>query len=183
MTSMNAAHSKKASDRRYWPRMNGGLEVSYRIVSPADWKDVSKAWLSSMGLPPPGDAFQEPDPFMEFSVGGLRFDDVEGAIAGDMLIAVIQVPDMPTAWHVTLRVIRVDEIPPREREEPMNGEPMRTHRIAVQFEDIPKRATEALIEYTERLQDFEMAATADLITADILALERETDDLLSADLD
>ncbi|MCK6548726.1 PilZ domain-containing protein [Myxococcota bacterium] len=140
--------------------MHGGVSAAYQLVAAAEWSGESEAWLSAVGAPPPG--WHEPDPFMELSVGGLRFDDVDAAKVGDLALLSIRLPTSPTIWHATARVVRVDEIPVKEREEPELGHAQRTHRVAIEFLTINPKAIDALFEYTELLQNLEISVNADL---------------------
>lgn len=144
------------SNRRYWPRMNAGISFGYRVVPAEVWEETAKVWTSSLGPAVEGAGFHAPDPFMEFSPGGLKFDDVAGVAAGDNIIAALSLPSHNTVWHVTARVVRVALIPEEEREPPGESGVVRTHRIAIEFLSMPPRAREALFELTERLQDLEI---------------------------
>jgi hypothetical protein len=160
MTAMGSIQARSGRDRRYWPRMHGGVSAAYRLIQPDDWAAESEAWLGSVGVPPAG--WHEPDPFMELSVGGLRFDDVEDAKVGDLALLSVRLPTSSTIWHATARVVRVDEIPAKEREDAEDGARQRTRRVAIEFLTINPKAIDALFEYTELLQNLEISVNADL---------------------
>jgi hypothetical protein len=139
-------------DLRYWPRMIGGIGLGYAIVAKDRWELVAKRWLAWSEQPTEA-AFFEPDPLMDFSAGGFRFDDVDRCHVDDRMLLKIKVPTSETVWRATARVVRVAPIPLEEREEPEGDEPARTHRVAIEFTSVPSGAVEALVAFTERLLD------------------------------
>lgn len=149
--SISIEHAK-ARDLRYWPRMIGGIGLAYAIVPRDRWDLAAKRWLAWSEQPPDA-AFFEPDPLMDFSAGGFRFDDVERCVADDLMLLKIKVPTSDTTWRATARVVRVSPIPVDQRDEPEEGAPERTHHIAIEFTSVPPGAVEALVAFTERLQD------------------------------
>ena len=66
------------SDKRDYPRLHAGLPLRYRTVSSSE----ATAWTS--GDPIGGD-WIEPDPYMNFSVDGLRFDCTDGLEKGSLV--------------------------------------------------------------------------------------------------
>lgn len=132
-------------EKREYPRMNGGITLRYFVVKgdPAAGVD---AWLR--GATPPA-VMHEPDPFMNFSVTGLAFDDLETCKDGDMLAFTITVPRVNLTWRGACSVVRVWRIPVDERDDSIPA----THRVAVHFVELPDDARAALKEHTERIQD------------------------------
>jgi hypothetical protein len=100
------------------------------------------------GGAPTGQEF-EPDPFMNFSVTGLAFDDIESCRADDLLGFVITIPREAHTWRGVASVVRVWRIPIDERDESIAA----THRIAVNFTELPDDARLALGRHTERIQE------------------------------
>jgi hypothetical protein len=130
-------------EKREYPRMNGGITLRYFVAKGEAGVD---AWMR--GGEPTGPV-HEPDPFMNFSVTGLAFDDLETCKDGDLLAFTITVPGAPVTWRGACSVVRVWRIPVDERDDSIPA----THRVAVHFTDVPDDAREALKAHTERIQD------------------------------
>jgi hypothetical protein len=133
-------------DKREFPRMNGGISLRYHVLSRADREGAADAWMR--GGTPAGPE-HEPDPFMNFSVTGLAFDDVETCQADDHLGFVITIPREEHTWRGVAHVVRVWRIPIDERDDSIPA----THRIAVNFLQLPDDARAALGRHTERIQE------------------------------
>ncbi len=84
------------SDKREFPRLQGGLSVRYRVLADREAGRSSKAWLAGEDLPPGDGEWREPDPFMDFSGSGLRFDDQLVCEEEDLLLVEMQVPPSGT---------------------------------------------------------------------------------------
>ena len=97
---------------------------------------------------PEGEMFQ-PDPYMNFSMTGLLFEDQQRCSADDLLLLSLRLSKDPRVWRATARVVRVSPIPLADREEG-NGA---THRIAVTFADLPDGCRKALVDQTNRIHD------------------------------
>lgn len=132
-------------EKREYPRMNGGIVLKYFVVPGRDDAAVD-AWMA--GGEAPG-KLHEPDPFMNFSVTGLAFDDLETCADGDTLGFTITVPGAGHTWRGAARVVRVWKIPIDERDESIEA----THRVAVNFLALPDEAAEALRKHTQRIQE------------------------------
>lgn len=130
-------------DKREYPRVHGAVNVRYRVArAEAD----ADAWLAGKEA---GGPEHTPDPFMNFSVVGLAWDDHPFSKDDDLLLLAIEIPQDKRVWRCTARVVRVSPIPIDERDETVDA----THRIAVAFERIGEDAVEALGSYTLRIQD------------------------------
>ena len=142
------------SDKRSFPRMQGGIRVRYRVLSGRGSKAVSSAWLNGDEAPGREGDWWEPDPFMDFSGSGLKFDDQLHCAVEDSLLLELQVPSSEGCWHATARVVRIEPIPPEEKDDmdDVRRELAPTHQIAVEFIHIPKEATEAIATFTLRIQ-------------------------------
>ena len=125
-------------DKRDFPRLYAGLPIKYRVAS----SEEGAAWIG--GEPAPTDGWLDPDPFMNFSVGGLRFDADRSVAAHDLLLIDFATAQDGPRWRPTARVIRVFE--PESEESP-------THSVAVAFVHFPDPANEALSELTLKIQD------------------------------
>ncbi|MBU0553782.1 hypothetical protein KJ940_20085 [Myxococcota bacterium] len=140
-----AEESKRSPpEQRIWPRLTGGIPLRFR---PLKVDEDPEAWLQGAEDDAPLDAWSVPDPLMNFSLSGLRFEDDQPHLQDeDLLLCELGVAARPERWRALLRVVRVVEIP----EEIRDCEA--THEIAVQFERLPLEAADALTEYTLRLQ-------------------------------
>jgi hypothetical protein len=133
-------------DKREYPRMNGGIILRYHVLPKHNLDEAVDLWLRGGKAVAPE---HEPDPFMNFSVTGLAFDDVETCAGDDRLAFVLTIPNEPHSWRGTAHVVRVWRIPIDERDESINA----THRVAVEFVDLPDEARVALGKHTERIQE------------------------------
>lgn len=123
------------SDKRDYPRLHAGLPLRYRTVSSSE----ATAWTS--GDPIGGD-WVEPDPYMNFSVGGLRFDCTDGLEQGSLVALELQVGEEGKMWNLTATVVRIfDAVGDRPRS------------AAVSFENLPGAARDALSELTLQIQE------------------------------
>lgn len=134
------------ADKREYPRMHGGITLRYHRLPTTDRADAVDAWLRGGK---PSSEEHEPDPFMNFSVTGLAFDDVVTCAEGDQLGFLLTVPGAPHTWRGVAEVVRVAKIPIDERDESIPA----THRIAVNFVELPDEARVALGKHTERIQE------------------------------
>jgi hypothetical protein len=133
--SCAAAHDR---DKRDFPRLCAGLPIRYRVASAED----GQAWVA--GSPAPTQGWFTPDPFMNFSVSGLRFDADRSVQADDLLALDFAIADGSPRWRITARVIRV--FTPESEDSP-------THSVAVSFAHLPEGANTALSELTLKIQD------------------------------
>lgn len=142
-------------DKRSFPRMYGGVHIRYRVLGPGEADKGASAWLSGEEMPGGEGEWREPDPFMDFSGTGLRFEDRHPCKPEDRMLIELRLPSSKDSWRTTARVVRVDPIRSDELEAggEVGKDPAPTHQIAVQFLDIPPEATEALTEFAMRIQD------------------------------
>jgi len=134
-------------DKRVFPRLYGNVDLRYRKVASESDAAVG-AWLAG-GLEEAGEhQWREPDPFMNFSVTGLKFDDSGVCEPNDTLLCQFKVPTSDVSYRATARVIRVDPI-----EDELEDDPNPTsHSIALEFLEMPKEGREALSEFTLLIQ-------------------------------
>jgi len=141
-------------DKRDFPRLQGGISVRYRKLGETENEDAVKAWFSGKDAAAEG-LWRVPDPFMDFSGSGLRFEDRLCCGEGDLLLLEMQIPPSGSRWRATARVVRV--IPLRKEDEETSQPGARqdapTHHIAVAFDQVPHEAAEALAAYALRIQD------------------------------
>ena len=130
-------------DKREFPRMHGGITLRYTTASPGD----AAAWYQR-GEAPAGATWGTPDPFMDFSASGLKFEDTARCEAGDLLLLELEVPTAEGRWRGVARAVRVSPIDPEDIELSAPA----THHIAVEFQQLPAEAIEALMTFTLHLQ-------------------------------
>lgn len=142
-------------DKRSFPRMYGGIHLRYRVLAPGETEKDFAAWLAGADLQGREGGWREPDPFMDFSGTGLRFEDELHCGQDDHVLIELRLPAAEHAWRTAARVVRVDPIRPDDwkRGEEADQEQARTHQIAVEFIDLPADATEALTEFAMRIQE------------------------------
>jgi len=149
-----AVRRSQARDKREFPRMQGGIHLRYAALGPAGdaptGRSDARGWVDR-GAPPEGAAWAAPDPFMDFSASGLKFDDRPACVAGDLLLMELGVPSRDERWRGLARVVRLFPVPPDQRERPDDPQGP-THQVAVEFLEIAPEATEALMEFTLQLQ-------------------------------
>jgi hypothetical protein len=132
-------------DKRDFPRLCAGVPIRYRVVSDDDLNVDAAAlesWVDSSDAG--GGEWHSPDPFMNFSVGGLRFDGLASLREGATLLVDLAIDDSGERWATTAKVIRVWD------PETAGAD---TRSVAVAFEHLPEGAREALSDLTLRIQD------------------------------
>jgi hypothetical protein len=132
-----ADHERHTSDKRDFPRLHAGLPIAYRQADSGQ----AAAWLA--GEPISGE-WTEPDPYMNFSVGGLRFDAQHELEAGHLLLIKLQVGDDGPVWRTSARVVRVFEVA---------ADSDARCSVAVSFEVLPSEARDALSDLTLQIQE------------------------------
>lgn len=139
-----------AADQRAFPRVVGGIPLRYHVLPPAD--DLQAARWNWVNVATSADDYGpwfESDPFMSFSVTGLAFEDTRSCREADTLLVEMGVGEHPERWRATAKVVRVEPIPRDDRGASADGA---THRIAVEFIDIPRDAVLALEAFTLKIQ-------------------------------
>lgn len=129
--------SKSGQDRRLFPRLNAGLPI--RIQS----SDPSGATDYLAGNDPETAAWVTPDPYMNFSVEGLELHATCRFPKDQALLIELRIGTQPQSWRCTGHVVRTGE----------SGDPDYPFTTAVCFDQIPPEATEALVEFTARVQE------------------------------
>jgi len=153
-----AEKSLSHRDKRAFPRLYGSVKLNYRPMRVAESDQAIHTWLEG-GLEEAGATWYSPDPFMNFSVTGLKFEDIETCNNGDTLLLEFSVPTSNKTFRCKSRVARVAELEPgtsnhdHEDSIELNLErPHPTHSIAVEFIDMPHEGREALSEFTLLIQ-------------------------------
>lgn len=124
-------------DKRDFPRLHGGLPIGYRL---ADASLVAR-WLDGEAI---DGSWTEPDPYMNFSVGGLQFEAAHKLDVGQLLLIKLRVGDAGPTFRASARVVRVLPAAPESDAK---------CRIAVSFESLPADAREALSDLTLQIQE------------------------------
>ncbi len=137
---------RKPRDRRVFPRLVGGIPLRYRVVQADEAEVVTARWMAGAPDAAPADQWRQPDPFMNFSTTGLRFDDLPVCHSGDVLLCELGVGSRPERWRAVATVVRLIPV-----EDPTEL-PEATHHVAVMFIDAPVAMAEALEAYTLQLQ-------------------------------
>lgn len=130
-------------DKRDYPRVEGPVELRYHV---GGGPEAESRWLAGGEAAAPT---HRPDPFMNFSVTGLMFEDEPRCAEGDTLLVAFAVPGEPGEHRASTRVVRVQPIPVDERDESVPA----THRIAIHFEHLPEAGADALARHTARIQE------------------------------
>ena len=130
-----ATPSPHAAEKRDYPRLHAGIPLRYRVATEHEAKD----WLAGTEL---SQGWQTPDPYMNFSVSGLRFEVSQDVQTEQILLVELRVGDASPIWRTTARVIRVFE-----------GQDDAPSTAAVSFEHLPDDALDALSELTLQIQD------------------------------
>lgn len=133
---------ERERERRAWPRLVAGIPLRYRVLRGAETVVEVDAWLKGSDAPRERGAWHEPDPLMNFSVAGLRFDTRGPGEVGDVLLLEFQVGADPRRHRATGRVRHVGEA---------DEDGLRS--VAVSFEQIAPEAENALTELTLTIQD------------------------------
>ncbi len=144
-------------EKRAFPRMPGGIRLRYCTLSGQDMEKACRSWMSGQDDSCGAAQWREPDPFMDFSASGLRFEDERACQVGDTVLLEFQVPGAPEIWRAVARVVRVEPIDHGgDGAEPGgagNSGRGQAYAIAVHFIDLPAGAREALGAFTLRIQN------------------------------
>jgi hypothetical protein len=142
------SHKTIPFDKRSFPRLYGGIQLRYRVVPADRWEHAARDWMLGFPDGAPEEEWRVPDPFMDFSVSGLKFEGPAGAAQNDLLLVEMRVPGDDLARRATARVVRVDPLPPTGDE----PKPAGYVQTAVHFLDLPQGSAEALVRFTLQLQ-------------------------------
>jgi len=130
-------HERHSADKRDFPRLHAGLPISYMPAT----TESAQAWVDGESV---DGEWTTPDPYMNFSVSGLRFDAAHNLKQGDLLNITLQIGGADESWRVTGRVVRVFEVP---------VDSPAACSVAVSFEHLPTDALDALSDLTLQIQD------------------------------
>ena len=131
-------------DKRLYPRLFGNIPLRYRGYSGDEGELAVHRWLAGSTLEGPQVPLRSPEPFMNFSVSGLCFEDSVGYEHNDLLLLELGVGEDTRRWRATGRIVRVDRLP--DGDTPL-------YQIAVNFETLPDTAMELLSDFTLAIQE------------------------------
>ena len=134
----------RARERRAFPRLIGGLQLSVRALSATEEAGEVAAWTRGDDGPSERGEWFQPDELMNFSVTGLRFDSPPEVLANQILLIDMGVRKFGR-WRCVAEVVRVFT-------EPLDGS-SGSGQVAVQFIEIPTDAENALSEMTLAIQE------------------------------
>lgn len=134
--------SVRPRDKRLYPRLFGNIPLQYCHLADEDEATISQ-WLNQQPTQR-ALSLRTPEPFMNFSVSGLCFEDDAQYQLGDFMLLEFSVGERPQRWRASGRVVRIDAMPEE-------GEGV--HSVAVNFEALPDGAMEALSDFTITIQE------------------------------
>jgi hypothetical protein len=132
-------------DKRAFPRLYGSVNLQYRDINAKEDDTTIDAWISS-GFETAGESWHTPDPFMNFSVTGLKFEESTVHEIGDIILLSFTIPTSDTTFRCRGRVARCKELPNQA------GTAIKSNSIAVEFVDMSPEGREALSEFTLLIQ-------------------------------
>jgi hypothetical protein len=132
-------------DKRAFPRLYGSVKLQYRSPNSGESEATIDAWMSS-GLESAGERWYRPDPFMNFSVTGLKFEESTVHEIGDVLLLSLSIPTSDMTFRCRGKVARCKELPNQ------SGVAIKNNSIAVEFLDLLPEGREALSEFTLLIQ-------------------------------
>ncbi len=127
-------------DKRTFPRHFGNIPLAYRTITIEEEELVQRQWMQK--IIEMKDDFHQPEPFMNFSVGGLSFEDNKPAAVGRLALIEFGVGSSDERWRATARVVRCQLL-----------EDNTTYEIAIRFEQLPDAAMDALSKLTISIQE------------------------------
>tara|TARA_B110000037_G_C17106126_1_gene499899 strand:- start:1022 stop:1699 length:678 start_codon:yes stop_codon:yes gene_type:complete len=151
ISEVQGSHMKAAQkavsepDKRAFPRLYGSVDLAFRAIKPDESEASIDAWISS-GLETAGESWHSPDPFMNFSVTGLKFEEYTTHKIGDVILLGFTVPTSESIFRCRGKVARCKELPNQ------SGVAIKSNSIAVEFLDMSPEGREALSEFTLLIQ-------------------------------
>lgn len=131
-------------DKRLYPRLYGNIPLRYRLHNDSEGELSVHRWLAGSTHGGPQPPLRTPEPFMNFSVSGLCFEDTISIEHDAMLLLEMGVGELPDRWRATGRVVRVQKLP--DGDTPL-------YSIALNFETLPDDAMQALSDFTLTIQE------------------------------
>jgi hypothetical protein len=126
-------------DKRSFPRHYGNIPLNFLTVEQEQMELVSKQWLEK--TIDTDNRWSTPEPFMNFSLGGLSFEHSTPIPIDKPMIMEMSIGISSNLWRATGRVVRCIEI---------NKE---CFDIAVEFNSLPEGALEELSDFTLKVQE------------------------------
>jgi hypothetical protein len=126
-------------DKRSFPRHYGNIPMSFRVLTKEEEELATKQWIgNSINT---NELWTTPEPFMNFSLGGLSFEHSTSLTYGTMLLLNIGIGQSQQRWRATGHVVRSIEI---------NSS---SFDIAIEFSILPDGALEELSDLTLSVQE------------------------------
>ena len=86
-------------DKRSFPRHYGNIPMSFRVITKEEEELATKQWLGKSVNP--NELWTTPEPFMNFSLGGLSFEHSSSLNCGTMLLLDIGIGQSDQRWRAT----------------------------------------------------------------------------------
>ncbi len=133
-------------DLREYPRTYGGITTRYRVVEPDKAEAAAISWMAGEALESEKGTWRTPDPYMNFSATGLRFEESEATCTGgDLILLEMKLPTSEVTWRALAEIVRCAPLMEEEQSEEA------THFVALNFLEIPSEASQALARFTLRV--------------------------------
>lgn len=126
-------------DKRSFPRHYGNIPLTFFPIPEEQVELLSKQWMNN-SISPDNKWFQ-PEPFMNFSLGGLSFEHGNPLPIDSIILMEMSIGESPKNWRATGRVVRCIEINEKSFD------------IAIEFTSLPDGALEELSDFTLRVQE------------------------------
>ena len=141
------------SDRREFFRVEGSIHCKYQVLKGPGHELARERWIQH-GIAADV-TWLTPDPFMDFSASGLKFQHTETCAADDVLLLEVGIPGTDKTYRTTAHVVRLFQLSEEERDELAlaGGTGSATHAVAIHFLEIAPEAIEALVMWTESIQE------------------------------
>ena len=126
-------------DKRSFPRHYGNIPLKFFPAPDEQFELMSKQWLSE--TIDTTDQWICPEPFMNFSLGGLSFEHSEPLPVQLSLLLELSIGQSSKTWRALGRVVRCIEINDQNFD------------IAIEFTSLPEGALEELSDFTLQVQE------------------------------
>ena len=126
-------------DKRSFPRHYGNIPLKFFPVPDEQLELMSKQWLSETIRPT--EQWFCPEPFMNFSLGGLSFEHADPIPVDRSLLLAFSIGQSSKNWRSIGRVVRCIEINEQNFD------------IAIEFTFLPEGALEELSDFTLKVQE------------------------------
>lgn len=136
--SLSRIHER---DKRAFPRHYGNIPLFFRVLEDTEEELVTRQWKAN--VIDVDESWSRPEPFMNFSVSGVSFENSEAAAVGQVALVEFCVGQDTTKWRGLARVVRCRLLSQKESR----------YEIAIHFEFLPEEAVMLLSEFTLSIQE------------------------------